>query len=58
MRLSNCLCPAQVWRADTNTPIGCLRGHEDGVTCLLIYGSVVISGSYDKNIILYDFDVS
>ncbi|KAL5961108.1 F-box/WD repeat-containing protein 7, partial [Taenia solium] len=45
-----------VWRADTNAPIGCLRGHEDGVTCLLIYGSIVISGSYDKNVILYDFD--
>ncbi|KAL5112381.1 putative E3 ubiquitin ligase complex SCF subunit sconB [Taenia crassiceps] len=56
-----CGCDDQtikVWRADTNTPIGCLRGHEDGVTCLLIYGSVVISGSYDKNVILYDFDVS
>ncbi|VDD75069.1 unnamed protein product [Mesocestoides corti] len=56
-----CGCDDQtikIWRTDTNTPIGCLRGHEDGVTCLLIYGSVVISGSYDKNIILYDFDVS
>ncbi|VDM34500.1 unnamed protein product, partial [Hydatigera taeniaeformis] len=54
-----CGCDDQtikVWRADTNTPVGCLRGHEDGVTCLLIYGSVVISGSYDKNVILYDFD--
>lgn len=35
-----------------------MRGHEDGVTCLLVYGSVVISGSYDRNVILYDFDVS
>ncbi|KAM7539797.1 hypothetical protein Aperf_G00000024716 [Anoplocephala perfoliata] len=56
-----CGCDDQtikIWRADSNKPIGCLRGHEDGVTCLLVYGSVVISGSYDKNVILYDFDVS
>ncbi|VDL59325.1 unnamed protein product [Hymenolepis diminuta] len=56
-----CGCDDQtikIWRADSNKPMGCMRGHEDGVTCLLVYGSVVISGSYDRNVILYDFDVS
>ncbi|CAH8480556.1 unnamed protein product [Schistosoma turkestanicum] len=47
----------QVWQVDDNKFVNSLQEHEDGVTCAVISGSVIISGSYDKTVILYDFDV-
>ncbi|KAF8568942.1 hypothetical protein P879_04583, partial [Paragonimus westermani] len=47
-----------VWRADNNQLLNVLRGHEDGITCAVVTASVVVSGSYDKNVLLYDFDIT
>ncbi|CAL8098885.1 unnamed protein product [Calicophoron daubneyi] len=48
----------KVWRADNDRLVSVLRGHEDGITCAFVTASVVVSGSYDKSVILYDFDLS
>nr|CAH8841678.1 unnamed protein product [Trichobilharzia regenti] len=47
----------KVWQVGDNKFVNSLQEHEDGVTCAVISGSVIISGSYDKTVILYDFDV-
>ncbi|KAH8862060.1 F-box/WD repeat-containing protein 7 [Schistosoma japonicum] len=47
----------KVWQVDDNKFVNSLKEHEDGVTCAVISGSVIVSGSYDKTVILYDFDV-
>ncbi|CAH8496116.1 unnamed protein product [Heterobilharzia americana] len=47
----------KVWQVGDNNFVNSLQGHEDGVTCAVISGSVIVSGSYDKTVILYDFDV-
>ncbi|CAH8512239.1 unnamed protein product [Schistosoma bovis] len=47
----------KVWQVGDNKFVHSLQEHEDGVTCAVISGSVIISGSYDKTVILYDFDV-
>lgn len=48
----------RVWLADSNELITTLNGHEDGVTCAVVTASVVVSGSYDKSVLLYDFDIT
>ncbi|KAA0186794.1 F-box/WD repeat-containing protein pof1 [Fasciolopsis buskii] len=48
----------KVWRTDNDQLINVLHGHDDGVTCAVITPTRVVSGSYDKSIILYDFDIA
>ncbi|GAA37016.2 F-box and WD-40 domain protein 7 [Clonorchis sinensis] len=48
----------KVWRADNDQLVNVLQGHEDGITCVLVTSSVLISGSYDKSVLLYDFDIT
>ncbi|THD24438.1 F-box/WD repeat-containing protein pof1 [Fasciola hepatica] len=48
----------KVWRTDNDQLINVLHGHDDGVTCVVITPTRVVSGSYDKSIILYDFDIA
>ncbi|VEL39939.1 unnamed protein product [Protopolystoma xenopodis] len=49
---------SRIWSTETNEQIGALFGHNDGVTCVAISESTVVSGSYDKTVILYDFDIN
>ena len=45
----------QVWSLETGQRLVTLRNHSDGVTCLQFNDSVIVSGSYDKTVKLWDF---
>ena len=45
----------QVWSLETGKRLVTLRNHTDGVTCLQFNDSVIVSGSYDKTVKLWDF---
>lgn len=45
----------QVWDLESGKRLVTLRNHEDGVTCLQFNDSIIVSGSYDKTVKLFDF---
>lgn len=47
----------QVWDRETLRRLVTLRNHTDGVTCLAFNDHVIVSGSYDKTVKLWDFSV-
>ena len=46
---------SQVWSAYTGDRLLTLKSHTDGVTCLQFDDKVIVSGSYDKTVKLWDF---
>lgn len=46
---------SQVWSLETGQRLVTLRNHTDGVTCLQFNDSIIVSGSYDKTVKLWDF---
>ena len=45
----------QVWSLDRGERLLTLRSHTDGVTCVQFNDKVIVSGSYDKTVKLWDF---
>lgn len=45
----------QVWNIHTGNRLLTLKSHTDGVTCLQFNDEVIVSGSYDKTVKLWDF---
>lgn len=45
----------QVWNLETGKRLVTLRNHSDGVTCLQFNDFIIVSGSYDKTVKLWDF---
>ena len=45
----------QVWSVHTGDRLLTLKSHSDGVTCLQFNDEVIVSGSYDKSVKLWDF---
>ena len=45
----------QVWSVTTGERLLTLKSHTDGVTCLQFNDEVIVSGSYDKTVKLWDF---
>ena len=45
----------QVWNLETRKRLVTLRNHSDGVTCLQFNDFIIVSGSYDKTVKLWDF---
>lgn len=46
---------SQVWSAYTGDRLLTLKSHTDGVTCLQFDDKVIVSGSYDRTVKLWDF---
>ncbi|WAR26788.1 SCONB-like protein [Mya arenaria] len=44
-----------VWNLETGKRLVTLRNHTDGVTCLQFNDFIIVSGSYDKTVKLWDF---
>ena len=47
----------QVWSVHSGERLLTLKSHTDGVTCLQFNDQVIVSGSYDKSVKLWDFSV-
>ncbi|CAI7996849.1 Probable E3 ubiquitin ligase complex SCF subunit sconB, partial [Geodia barretti] len=47
----------KVWSLSTGNRLLTLKSHTDGVTCLQFNDEVIVSGSYDKTVKLWDFSV-
>ncbi len=45
----------QVWSVHTGNRLLTLKSHTDGVTCLQFNDKVIVSGSYDRTVKLWDF---
>ncbi|UYV76440.1 hypothetical protein LAZ67_14000405, partial [Cordylochernes scorpioides] len=45
----------QVWSVESGQRLVTLRNHTDGVTCLQFNDAMVVSGSYDQTVKLWDF---
>lgn len=45
----------QVWSLETGERLSTLQGHRDGVTCLQFSDSIIVSGSYDTTVRLWNF---
>lgn len=45
----------KVWSVHTGDRLLTLKSHSDGVTCLQFNDEVIVSGSYDKSVKLWDF---
>ena len=50
-----CSLDMQVWNVHTGNRLLTLKSHTDGVTCLQFNDEVIVSGSYDKTVKLWDF---
>ena len=50
-------CYLQVWSVLKGERLLTLQSHTDGVTCLQFNDQVIVSGSYDKSVKLWDFSV-
>lgn len=47
----------KVWNLESGRRLVTLRSHTDGVTCLQFSDTKIVSGSYDKKVLLWDFTV-
>ena len=46
----------QMWNLENGRRLVTLKKHTDGVTCLQFNDRVIVSGSYDKTVKLWDFN--